>query len=92
VDGTERDVQHLIMLRVLSAQSADKPAPFAPGDPHRFHVATRPRSRKLSPEEPPTLPVRPSPSLASLARRPCAIAQGGDVFGVGASQLPDAQR
>ena len=83
MDGTERDVQHLIMLSVLSAQSADEPAPFAPRNPHRFHVAILPQSRKLAPEEPPTLPCRPASTLASLVRRPRTIAQRRHMFRVG---------
>jgi len=91
VDGTVRDVKHLIMLRVLSAQSADESAPLAPGDRHRFHVATLPRSQRLASKEPPTLPVRPSAPRPSLVRRPRVLAQGRHVLDVGASQLPDAQ-
>jgi hypothetical protein len=74
VDGTVRDVQHLIMLSILSAQSADEPASFAPGYRHRFHVATLPRFRRLAPEEPPALAVRPASSLSSVLHGPCAFA------------------
>jgi hypothetical protein len=87
VDGTVRDVQHLIMLRVLSAQSADEPAPFAPGDSHRFHFATLPRFRRLAPEEPPPLAVRPLSSLSAILHRPRAFAQGRKALRVGPSEL-----
>jgi hypothetical protein len=93
VDGTVRDVQHLIMLGVLSAQSADEPTPLAPGDRHRFHVATLPRFRRLAPEEPPSLAVRPASSLSSILHRPGAFAQGRQSFRVGPSELrqPETQ-
>ena len=55
------------MLGVLTAQSADEPAPLAPADPHRVHDATVPRTRELAPEELPTLPVRAASSVAALA-------------------------
>jgi hypothetical protein len=64
VDWAERDMQHLIMLGVLTAQSANKPAPFAPGDPHLFHVATHPVSRTYGPRSP-----RPSRSARRRSRR-----------------------
>ncbi len=76
MDGTVRDVQHLIMLGVLSAQSANETAPFAPGNRHRLHVATFPCFRELAPEEPPPLAVGPASSVPSLLHRPCAFAQG----------------
>ncbi len=91
MDGTVRDVQHLIMLSILSAQSADEPAPLAPGDRHRFHVATLPRFRRLAPEEPPTLPVRPPSPLSSVLHVPCAFAQGGKAFRVGPSELRQSE-
>ncbi len=91
MDGTVRNVQHLIMLGVLSAQSADEPAAFAPRDPHRLHVATLPQRGSLAPEEPPTLAVRPPSVRPPTVHRPCAIAQGRNVFGVRSGQLPDAQ-
>jgi len=76
VDGTVRDVQHLIMLSVLAAQSADESAPFAPRDRHRLHVATLPQTRELAPEEPPSLAVGPSATLSAVLYRPGALAQG----------------
>ena len=93
MDGTVRDMQHLIMLSILSAQSADEPAPFAPGDRHRFHVATHPRFRRLAPEEPPALAVGPSSTLAAILHRPSALAQGRKAFRVGTSELrqPEAR-
>ena len=91
MDGTVRDVQHLIMLRVLSAQSADESAPFAPGDRHRLHVATVPPARKLAPEEPPTLPVRPLSSLSSVIHRARAFAQRGKALRVGSSELREPE-
>jgi len=91
VDGTVRDVQHLIMLSILSAQSADEPAPFAPGNRHRFHVATLPRVRKLAPEEPPSLAVRPAATLSSVLHRTCAFAQGRQAFRVGPSELREPE-
>jgi hypothetical protein len=91
VDRTVGDVQDLIMLGVLSAQSADESTAFAPGDPHRLHVATLPRWRELTPEEPPTLPVHPAPAVPPPARRARMLAQRRNVFGVRASQLPDPE-
>ena len=93
MDGTVGDVQHLIMLGVLSAQSADEPAPFAPGDPHRFHVATLPRFWGLTPKEPPSLAVRPSATLASLLHGPSAFAQGRKSLRVGPREFrqPEAR-
>lgn len=87
MDGTIGDVQHLIMLSILSAQSADESASFAPGNRHRFHVATLSRVRRLTPEEPPPLAVGPASSLSASLHRPSAFAQGGKVFRVGASEL-----
>ena len=91
MDGTVRDVQHLIMLRVLSAQSADEPAPLAPGDRHRFHVATHPRFRRLAPEEPPPLAVRPLSSLSAILHRPRAFAQRGKALRMGPSELREPE-
>ncbi len=91
MDGTVRDVQHLIMLGVLPAQSTDESAPFAPGDPHRFHDATFPPVRELAPEEPPSLPVRSPSTRAALPGRPSALTECPDVLGVRARQLPDPE-
>jgi len=54
------------MLGVLTAQSADEPAPLAPGDRHRIHC-NLPLVRELAPEELPTLPSRPTPPVAAVA-------------------------
>jgi hypothetical protein len=83
VDGAERDMQHLIMLGVLTAQSADKPAPFAPRDPHRFHVATTLYLGDLRPEESPSLTVGLVPVPPPFGFRPRVLAQGRHPFGVG---------
>ena len=91
MDGTERDVQHLIMLGVLSAQSADEPAPFAPRDRHRLHVATLPRFRRLAPEEPPSLAVGPASPLSSILHRPGAFAQGRESLRVGPGELREPE-
>lgn len=91
MDGTVRHVQHLIMLSILPAQSANEPAPFAPGDSHRLHVATLPRSRRLAPEEPPPLAVRPTPSLSSFPHRPRVLAQRREPFRVGPSELRQSE-
>jgi hypothetical protein len=80
------------MLRVLSAQSADEPAPLAPGDPHRLHFATLPRSRGLAPEEPPTLSIRPTSSVAPVPARSRMLAQGPPRIGVGSTELPEPER
>lgn len=85
MDWAERDVQHLIMLGVLTAQSADEPTPLAPRDPHRLHFANQPCVGDLSPEESPTLAIRPTPVPAPFGRGPCALAQGRHPFGVGPS-------
>ena len=66
MDGAERDVEHLIMLGVLTAQSADEPAPLAPAYRHGVHGATVPNSRGLASEESPPLPVRAASALAPL--------------------------
>ncbi len=87
MDGTIGHVQHLIMLSILPAQSTNEPAPFAPGDSHRLHIATLPRSRRLAPEEPPPLAVRPASSLSSFLHGPRVLAQGRKPFRVGASEL-----
>jgi hypothetical protein len=87
VDWAERDVQHLIMLGVLTAQSANKSAPFAPRDPHLFHVATLPYVRDLWPEESPSLAVRPASVPSPIGRRPRVFAQGRHPFGVGPRKL-----
>ena len=91
MDGTIRHVQHLIMLSILPAQSANEPAPFAPGDSHRLHVAILPRSRRLAPEEPPPLAVRPTPSLSSFLHRPRVLAQRRESFRVGPSELRQSE-
>ena len=91
MDGTVRDVQHLIMLGVLSAQSADEPAPFAPSNRHRLHVATFPFFRELAPEEPPPLSVGPSSSVSSFLHRPCAFAQSRKSLRVGSSELRQSE-
>ncbi len=59
------------MLGVLTAQSADEPAPLAPSDPHRIHGATSCRPRELAPEELPTLPIRAASSVPSFAQLAC---------------------
>jgi len=91
MDWAERDVQHLIMLGVLTAQSTDKPAPLAPGDSHLFHVATLPTVGDLRPEESPPLAVRPAPVPAPFGRRPRSIAQRRHPFGVGPCKLPEPE-
>jgi len=91
VDGTIRDVQHLIMLSILAAQSADESASFAPGDRHRLHVATLPQTRRLAPEEPPPLAVGPASTFSSFLHRPRALAQGREAFRVGPSELRQSE-
>ena len=93
MDGTIRDVQHLIMLSILAAQSADESASFAPGDRHRLHGATVPQPRRLAPEEPPPLAVRPSASLASVLHGPGSLPEGWKALRVGPGELhqPEAR-
>jgi hypothetical protein len=89
MDWAERDVQHLIMLGVLTAQSADEPAPLAPRNPHRLHFANQPCVEDLAPEESPSLAVRPASVPPPLGRRPRSIAQRRHPFGVGPRKLPE---
>ena len=77
------------MLGVLTAKSADEPAPLAPSDHHGVHVATFP-TRELAPEELPTLPIRtssPVAALAQLARVTTKLREPGAVV---RDQLPQA--
>ncbi len=74
MDGAVGDVQHLIMLRVLSAQSADQSAPFAPRNPHRFHLGSIPCG--LSTKEAAALPIRTLSDRTSLRAGPGLSAQG----------------
>jgi len=76
------------MLGVLTAQSADEPAPLAPADPHRIHGATVARPRELAPEELPTLLVRPTAPGAALAQLARAPTQLGESVAVVRDQLP----
>jgi len=92
VDGTERNVEHFIMLRVLSTQSANKSAPFAPGDAHRFHFATQPIFRELALEEPPTLAVRPTTTRTTVANGARVLPHRGQPLGVGPDQFLQPQR
>ncbi len=87
--GTERDVQHLIMLGVLSAQSANESTPLAPRLPYCLHVATQPRVEGLAPEEPPTLAIRPSTSLPPPGRGARVLAQRRQPFRVDPPDLPE---
>jgi hypothetical protein len=89
MDGTVRYVQHLIMLGVLSAQSANEPAPRAPSLPYCLHFATQPLCEGLAPEEPPTLAIRPSSALASAGRGARVLAQRRQPFRVDPSELPE---
>ena len=91
MDGTIGDVQHLIMLGVLTAQSTDESAAFAPGDSHRLHVATLSPIRELAPEEPPPLPVRSPTTCPALRGRTGPLSQGRYVLGVRAGQLPNTE-
>jgi hypothetical protein len=91
VYGTIRNVQHLIMLGVLTAQSADEPAPRAPRLPYCLHFATQPQSEGLAPEEPPTLAIRPSPTLASSGGRACVVAHRCEPFAVDPPDLPQPE-
>src|SRR5208282_2693653 len=91
VDWAERDVQHLIMLGVLTAQSANESTPLAPGDTHLFHVATAPCVEDLWPEESPSLTVRSASVPPPFGGRPRAIAQGQHPFGVGPGKLPEPE-
>ena len=91
MDGTIRDVQHLIMLGVLTAQSTDESAAFAPGDPHRLHDATLPPIRELAPEEPPPLPIRSPTTGPALRGGPGPLTKGRYVLGVRAGELPDTE-
>jgi hypothetical protein len=91
MDWAERDVQHLIMLGVLTAQSANKSTPLAPRNPHRLHFANQPCVGDLLPEESPTLAVRPAPVPSPLGRRACAFAQRRHPFRVGPCELPDPE-
>ncbi len=75
------------MLRVLTAQSADEPAPLAPSDDVRFHPATLPREG-LAPEEPPTLPIRPASPFAPFPALAREASERGDPFRVGPHKLP----
>jgi hypothetical protein len=77
------------MLRVLTAQSANEAASFAPGDAHRSYGCCHPLSRGLAPEEPPPLPIRPSSALAPVARRARVVPQRRHAFGVSPGQLHD---
>jgi len=92
VNGAVRDVQHLIMLGVLTAQSADESAPRAPRLPDRFHVATQPRVGNLSSEEVPPLAIRSTPTLAPTGRTPRVVAQGRQPFGVDSPDLAQPER
>ncbi len=89
MDWAERDVQHLIMLGVLTAQSANKSTPLAPRNPHRLHFANQPCVRDLSPEESPTLAVRPASVPPPLGGRPRSLAQCRHPFDVGPCKLPE---
>ena len=76
MDGTERDVQHLIMLGVLTAQSADESASLTPRhDTERFHFATPIFPGDLALEESPTLSVPPAPRVGSVRLVPGVLAQ-----------------
>ncbi len=76
MDGTERDVQHLIMLGVLTAQSADKSASLTPRyDTERFHFDTPIFPGDLALEESPTLSVPPSARAGPLRLVPGVLAQ-----------------
>jgi hypothetical protein len=85
-------MQHLIMLGVLSAQSADEPTPRAPRLPYRLHFATQPRVEGLAPEEPSTLAIRSSPTLAASGRGARVLAQRRQPFRVDPPDLPQSER
>ncbi len=59
-------MQHLIMLRVLTAQPADESTSFAPRNAQRFHVCNLPFDRRLAPEESPPLAIRPFSDAATI--------------------------
>jgi hypothetical protein len=91
MDWAERDVQHLIMLGVLTAQSANKSTPLAPRNPHRLHFANQPCVGDLAPEESPTLAVRSASVPTSFGGRPRALAQRRHPFDVGPGKLPEPE-
>lgn len=77
------------MLGVLTAKSADEPAPLAPSNHHRVHVATSP-TRELAPEELPTLPIRATTPVAALAQLASVAAKLREPVAVVRDQLPQA--
>lgn len=76
MDGAERDVEHLIMLGVLTAQSADESASLTPRyDAERFHFATPNFPGNLALEESPPLSVPPSTRAGPVRLVPGVLAQ-----------------
>ena len=78
------------MLGVLTAQSADEPAPLAPTDPHPVHVATSP-TRELTSEELPSLPIHTASPVASLTQLPGVASELREPLAVRHDQLAEAQ-
>jgi hypothetical protein len=78
------------MLRVLTAKSAYKSAPVAPGVPHPFHGLV-PFFSGLALEQPPTRTIRPFPGSAPLGQTPRGTAQRGELLCVESAELPQSE-
>jgi len=77
------------MLGVLTAQSANEPAPFAPTDPHGVHGAPFSPTRKLAPEELPTLSIHTPSPVAAFAQLAGVATELGEPVAVRGDELPE---
>ena len=88
MDRAERDVQHLIMLGVLTAQPADESTSFAPRrNANTLHSTPR-FPRELSLEESPSLAARPAPLSGPFRVLPGLRVKGREFLGVELVKLP----
>ena len=81
------------MLRVLTTQSADEPAPLAPRyDAHRLHSDTPVYPGNLALEEAPALASRPSALSGPVRVGPGLLTQGREPLDVEPVKLLETQR